>query len=203
MVILKVVFWGVLLLFISLLGAVIYQFIPRPLAPQGGFYFWVRQEIPVPAYFQNDPRWATDKLAQTPQTLAAEGCAVTAAAMVLASYGLATDPGELNVFLRANDGFTERGWLKWEKAVPAAHPSIRFVYEGLPSYGLMDTQLLLGNPVIVRVRYPSNITHFLVVVGKEGWDYLVLDPQTYLRPGISTLSEFGSPVEALRYYKRR
>src|SRR5476649_2926437 len=59
-----------------------------PLAASGGMYFFKRVELPVPQYFQGDPRWANDPLGPTTSTLGGEGCAVASAAMVLRSYGV-------------------------------------------------------------------------------------------------------------------
>jgi hypothetical protein len=66
----------------------------------------------------------------------------------------------------------------------------------------MDWNLLLGNPVIARVRYPYGITHFVLVCGKEGFDYHVRDPGVGGAKGISRLSDFPGPVEALRFYRK-
>jgi hypothetical protein len=66
----------------------------------------------------------------------------------------------------------------------------------------MDWNLLRGNPVIARVRYPNGITHFVLVCGKEGFDYLVRDPGEGGAAGISRLSDFPGPVEALRFYQK-
>ena len=170
-----------------------------PLAPRGGLWFPAKLLLPAPHFLQADPRWGHHPLAQTSGTLAAEGCAVAAAAMVLGSYGVAVDPGTLNRFLALNGGFTERGWLIWEAADRYAPGRSRFAYEGDPSLRLIDLNLLRRNPVIVRVRMRSGITHFLVVVGKTGFDYLVLDPASDRGP--YPLREFGSPIEALRFYE--
>lgn len=169
-----------------------------PLSGHGGLPFLVR--IEVPHFLQGDPRWGRDPLGPTTAPLAAEGCAVAAAAMVLGSYGAEVDPGRLNRFLTTHDGFTDSGWLKWESAAGYQPDLAEFEYEDLPSYRLIDTNLLRGNPVIVRVRMRNGITHFLVITGKRGLDYLVLDPASPRGP--YPLREFGSPAEALRFYRR-
>ncbi|MBJ7257988.1 MAG: C39 family peptidase, partial [Chthoniobacterales bacterium] len=87
-----------------------------PLPAQGGLWFPVTILSDVPHFAQNDPRWSWETLGNTPGTLGEEGCAVASAAMVLASYGADLDPGRLNAHLRDNGGFTDRGWLYWEKA---------------------------------------------------------------------------------------
>lgn len=172
-----------------------------PLAPHGGLYFPRTILHDVPHFAQADRRWADDRLGPTPASLGAEGCAVAAAAMVLASYGADLDPGRLNKFLTDHEGYTERGWLYWEKA-SAFPPSVaEHIYEDDASHFLIDWNLLRGNPVIVRLRYPDGITHFVVIVGKQGYEYLVRDPGHRFKDGLYFLSAFGSPIEALRFYR--
>lgn len=172
-------------------------------APSGGWYFFSRHEIPVPQFFQADPRWADDDLGPTENSLGAEGCAVSAAAMVLASYGIDTDPGRLNAALKKNGGFTPQGWLYWEKASELTPDKVRHVYEDDASHYLIDSNLRRGNPVIVRLKYPNGITHFVVICGKEGFDYLIRDPGGAGKRGVYPLREFGSDIQALRYYEKK
>lgn len=123
--------------------------------------------------------------------------------MVMRFYGVDTDPGRLNVYLRENGGYDEDNDLIWEGPASLASTSVRKAYEDLPSYYLMDSNLLRGNPVIVRLRLSNGITHFVVVMGKEGFDYLIRDPSSAgLRKGVYPLREIGSNVEALRYYEK-
>ncbi|MFM8682754.1 MAG: C39 family peptidase [Chthoniobacterales bacterium] len=173
-----------------------------PLPASGGLWFPVTVLNDVPHFAQNDPRWAEDNLGHTPSNLGQEGCAVASAAMVLASYGADLDPGRLNKHLQANEGYTERGWLYWEKASTYPPVLAEHIYEDDASHFLIDWNLLRGNPVIVRLRYPSGITHFVVIVGKSGHEYLIRDPGAGYERGLYFLSEFGSPIEALRFYKK-
>jgi hypothetical protein len=168
----------------------------------GGRYFFRRLELPVPSFRQGDERWRYDLLGPTQNTLGAEGCAVASAAMVLASYGIDTDPQRLNEYLKGNEGFTPQGWLYWEKAAELGNGHVRHVYEDLPSYELIDSNLDHRNPVIVRLRLPSGITHFVVIAGKDGFDYLTRDPGAGAAKGLYPLKEFGSKIEALRYYEQ-
>lgn len=173
------------------------------LPASGGLYFPKETILDVPQFFQGDARWAGDPLGPTTGTLGAEGCAVASAAMVLASYGADVDPGRLNKFVNAIDGFTPEGWLYWEAAAEYPPSVARHAYEDKASFALIDRNLLAGNPVIVRVRYPNGITHFVVIVGKRGFDYLVRDPGRGGSKGVYPLKEFGRPIEALRFYERR
>jgi hypothetical protein len=52
------------------------------------------------------------------------------------------------------------------------------------------------------VRFPSGITHFVVIAGKDGFDYLIRDPGAGASKGLYPLRELGSNIEALRYYER-
>jgi len=75
------------------------------------------------------------------------------------------------------------------------------VYEDLRSYQLIDSNISRGNPVIVRVRLPGGVTHFVVIAGKDGFDYLVRDPGAGAAKGLYPLRELGSDIEALRFYQ--
>ena len=186
-----------------LMGMGVFWAWPRnPLPSQGGLYWPGRLELAVPLFAQGDARWADDPLGRTPGTLHAEGCAVTSAAMVLASYGIDTDPGRLNRFLTAHEGFTPQGWLYWEKAAEVAPGRAEKAYENDASYARIDWNLLRGNPVIVRIRFPSGLTHFVVIAGKQGFDYLIRDPGAGAVRGLYPLSELAPGIEALRYYRK-
>jgi hypothetical protein len=175
----------------------------RKLSPHGGRYFFHRVELAVPSFRQSDEKWRDDPLGGVEDngTLGGEGCAVAAAAMVFKFYGIETDPQQLNWFLTSVDGYTERGWIYWERAAWFAPDRVRHVYEDLASYQLIDSNLAGGNPVIVRVRLPSGVTHFVVIAGKDGFDYLVRDPGAGAAKGLYPLRELGSDIEGLRFYQ--
>jgi hypothetical protein len=175
----------------------------RKLSPRGGRYFLHRVELAVPLFRQSDERWRDDPLAGIPAngTLGGEGCAATAVAMVFKFYGIDTDPQQLNWFLVSVDGYTGRGWIYWERAAWLSPDRVRHVYEDLGSYRLIDSNLARGNPVIVRVRLRSGITHFVVIAGKDGFDYLVRDPGAGATKGFYPLRELGSDIEGLRFYE--
>lgn len=170
--------------------------------PSGGFAFPNRVELAVPQFRQADERWGNDALADGPTTMAQEGCAVASAAMVLASYGADIDPGRLNKLLCEHEGYEGAGWLKWEKVAEVTGGIAEKAYEDLPSYELIDRNLGAGNPVIVRLRTKEGVTHFVVIAGKEGLDYLTRDPGAGASKGLYPLREFGSKIEALRFYRR-
>ena len=174
---------------------------PRVIPSSGGIYFPGSIELAVPAFVQGDPRWKNDHLGTTPDSLHAVGCAVSSAAMVLASYGMAVDPGRLNRFLQTNGGYTPEGWMYWEKAAEFTPGLVEKAYEDLPSFARIDWNLLRGNPVIVRVQLPG-VKHFVVIAGKRGWDYLIRDPGAGAARGLYPIREIAPRIEALRYYRK-
>jgi hypothetical protein len=195
---------GVAVLVLLLLAAAgsIYYFGKREISATGGLYFFSRAELNVPRFAQADPRWADDPLGPTDSTIGGEGCAVSSAAMVLAYYGVNVDPGVLNTFLADNAGYTPQGWLYWEKAAAFAPGKAKHIYEDAPSYYLIDSNLLRGNPVIIRIRLRSGVTHFVVIVGKKGFRYLIQDPGSSGEKGIYPLYHLVSKIEALRFYEK-
>ncbi len=203
----------ILVIVLSIIGSLVYGWVRwhrwqqdwnrlGPLEPSGGLFFQPRIELDVPIFRQADERWGKDLLGNTPASLAAEGCAVASAAMVLASYGADTDPGRLNKLVTEANGYEGTGWLVWEKAAEVTGNIARKAYEADPSYRLIDENLARRNPVIVRLRTTGGITHFVVIAGKEGYDYLVRDPGAGAAKGLYPLKEFGSQIEALRFYEK-
>jgi Peptidase C39 family len=199
--------WGVFL-FAGIAGVVIvlsawyYYAGTRKIPSAGGLYFFSRLVLPVQRFAQDDPRWADDELGPASSTMGEEGCAVSSAAMVLAFYGQDIDPGRLNAFLTNCGGYTPEGWLYWEKAADFHPGLVRHAYEDLPSYFLIDSNLERGNPVIVRIRLPNGVTHFVVIAGKDGFDYLIQDPASGGVNGVYPLRKLAPEIEALRFYER-
>jgi hypothetical protein len=199
--------WGPFL-FVGIAGLVVvlsawYYYVgARRIPSAGGLYFFSRLVLPVQRFAQDDPRWADDELGPASSTMGEEGCAVSSAAMVLAFYGQDVDPGRLNAFLTNCGGYTPEGWLYWEKAADFHPGLVRHAYEDLPSYFLIDSNLERGNPVIVRIRLPNGVTHFVVIAGKDGFDYLIQDPASGGVNGVYPLRKLAPEIEALRFYER-
>jgi hypothetical protein len=173
----------------------------RSVASSGGLFFPTRYELPVAHFAQADDRWAARPLGRTSSTLGEEGCAVSCAAMVLRFYGAEVDPGRLDQFLIDREGFTAQGWLYWEKAAEL-RPDVRKHYEDLPSHFLIDENLIRANPVIVRVQLPGGLTHFVVITGKQGFDYLIQDPAQPQQTAAYPLRQLVPRIDALRFYMR-
>lgn len=174
-----------------------------PISGHGGIPILGRMEIFVAPFFQEDPLWSQESLGTSTDTIGSAGCALSSAAMVLRFYGVEVDPKKLNDYLIEHDGYEGAAWIKWEIAATFPPNIAEKRYEDLPSYGLIDWNLLRGNPVIVRIRRLTGKTHFMVVVGKQGLDYLVRDPAEKGRVGVYPFYELGTPMEALRFYQKK
>ena len=117
--------------------------------------------------------------------------------MALDYYGVKATPRELNDFLKQNDGYTIRGWLKWNAVPRFTGDKVVMDYIGAPTHVRIDRALRANQPVIAKVFINGIIPHWVLIVGKDGGDYLMRDP---LGDGktIQRLSEYGSKIYAIR-----
>lgn len=140
---------------------------------------------------QQDPRWKNDTLgfATNPkETIGYVGCALTSVSMLLSGYGFAETPQSLNEKMKAKQGFAGSG-IRWN-IVNQVHQEVTLKSivpcEGSDApLGQIDTWLAMGHPVVVRVDASPNPGlqwHYVLVYGREGDDYLMLDPWPY-QPG--------------------
>jgi hypothetical protein len=168
-----------------------------PISPIGGmtadrFHFAV-----LPIYRQNDPQWADEKLGDTQESLAAAGCTISSVSMALAHYKIDVSPDLLNARLKAIDGYTQRGWLKWKAVTTITDGAIEISLPKQPTHARIDEALLAQHPVIAKVLLGHIIPHWVLIVGKSGQEYLIKDP---LGPGdsLENLSKFNSDIYAIR-----
>lgn len=120
--------------------------------------------------------------------------------MAFSHYGITMTPAQLNRFLLEHDGYTASGLVKWETIAEATNNKLAVDYKGQPSFEKIDTALNNGHPVLVKILIQKAASHWVLVVGKEGKEYLVHDP---LGNGarMLKLSEFGSQIYAVRVIK--
>ena len=155
----------------------------------------------VPLYKQWDPSWGGDLVGASGQEMRSIGCLVCCVAMVYSHYGLSTDPGGLNSWLSGKGGYTSTGLLRWEPCVAYSRGAARLDYNGPADQFRLDSELGLGNPVIVKVRMPSGVSHWVLVIGKRGSEYLVNDPLGPERVPVP-LARFGSRIYSMRVFRR-
>lgn len=114
------------------------------------------------------------------------GCAVTTLAMALITTisGLAFDPGTLNSFMAGqvlgfdNIYFDPDHNVKFEETTRALLPGKRFVAEDSTNTKVLDAALCAGFPEVVGVDLDSEgtPTHYVLVTGKQGSEYTIVDP---------------------------
>jgi len=154
-----------------------------------------------PIHLQGDPRWGGELLGGSGEPLRAAGCVVCCLSMALAHHGVDTDPGALNRTLTRLDGFTPRGWVKWEVCEPASGGKARVHIPDNPTAGDILGALRSGNPVIVKVMLRSGAPHWVLVVGWQGKDYRVKDPLGNGK-GLDRLSSIGGDILAIRVVEK-
>jgi hypothetical protein len=155
--------------------------------------------LATPHYRQRDPRWADEEVGGSRERLARVGCTVCSLAMALDPFGVKLTPRELNDALKTRNGFTLRGWLRWEVVTAASGDKVRMDYVGRPRHEVLDRTLRDGRPAIVKVYITGIIPHWVLVVGKEESEYLIRDPLGE-EGKVAPLSAYGK-IYALRTLK--
>ena len=154
-----------------------------------------------PIYLQNDPRWKDDKIGGSQETMGEVGCFVSGISMALAHHGIDLNPKLLNELLKANDGYTKQGWVKWQAVSKITYHKVGFHVPSQPRFAVIDAALEAGEPILAKIRLSGRFPHWVLIVGKAGQDYLVKDP---LGDGesLDKLSKFNSKIYAIRVVKK-
>lgn len=137
-----------------------------PLAAAGGRSFTNFVAMETPFYLQRDERWKNETIGGG-ETLGKVGCTVSSLAMALEHYGLTFTPKTLNDALKANDGYTRRGWLRWNAVsrISSGKVSVRVLAE--PTHGDIDAAIETRRPVLVKVFINRIVPHWVLLVGKK------------------------------------
>lgn len=164
---------------------------------------WAEEAVPRTVlaaekiYLQADPRWAHDKIGGSGEELRAVGCTNCCLCMALAQHGITLTPAELNQKLIQADGYTERGWIKWDAVSDVTQKRVRIDIPENPSHRDIDQALAAGNPVLVKVVYRPGVLHWVLLVGRDGREYLMKDPLGDGR-GLGLLSAYHSDILSVR-----
>ena len=136
---------------------------------------------------QQDPLWKKDILGfgDPEDTIGYLGCALTSVAMLLSGHGYSETPKSLNKKLKNVNGFVSAA-IRWG-SVSQIYPNVtvrsNISCTTTPApLELINAAVAAGQPAIVQVdSSPANgiQTHWVVVYGKKGDDYLMLDPWPY------------------------
>ena len=136
---------------------------------------------------QQDSKWKSDILGfgDPSDTIGYVGCALTSVAMLLSGHGYAETPKTLNQKLKNVQGFAGASiyWGAVSQICPhvTVKSRISCTNSDAPLH-LIDAAIAAGQPAIVQVDHsnaPGIQTHWVVLYGKKGDDYLMLDPWPY------------------------
>lgn len=172
-----------------------------PIPAAGGEVFKDALVIQTPVYLQTDGRWKSDLIGGSGETIGNVGCTLCCLAMGLEPFGSAFSPKELNDALKANRGYTWRGLVRWDAIRQISAGKVTVEVVDTPSLALIDTALKNGEPVLAKVLLSKDVYHWVLIVGKEGVNYLVRDPLGD-GAGVVQLSQYESDILAIRILKR-
>lgn len=127
-------------------------------------------------YLQKDPRWADDKMGSGGDTMGADGCLVTATAMVLTNLGYRMNPGELNTRFNKTNSYTSRGWLIWSGIEKVTNGRATAKYYDTVSDDIIQGCINAGFYPLVRFILPNGRTHWAMVLHRDGRGYHMRDP---------------------------
>ena len=130
--------------------------------------------LTVPSFKQCDSRWGANQLGTCSDTICSAGCAVTSVAMILKYYGVPTDPGELNNYLRDNSGYASGCLIIWDKADDRSGGSV--IYAGRYDSNIPNQvtwEIDHGYPCVGGLN-----GHFVVITGYSDSLYYINDPSS-------------------------
>lgn len=127
-------------------------------------------------FLQHDPRWIDDRLGASNYRMASSGCLVACLAAAMHSMAYETDPGELNRLFTEKDVFTMSGEVIWYK-IGEAVPGFGYTYKRSFNARTLENDLRKGRFPLVKVRYyGTGIFHWVMIVGSDSHDFLIMDP---------------------------
>ena len=140
--------------------------------------------LDVPSFRQIWEPWVNQKVGFSDMSFEMGGCAATSLSMVLRYYGVDTDPGRLNNWLKENNGFSYGATIVWSiaaKAGSGVYLEGIWNYNGDADLNYIRAQIDSGYPVIARMGYKGT-DHYVVICGYYGNTFYLNDPW-YENPG--------------------
>jgi lysozyme len=149
----------------------------------------------VPHFSQGDARWGARTLGRS-SSISKQGCAISSIAMVLRFHGRDVNPGSLDQFLDANDGYSGNSviWSVAGKYGQRANNKLKYQRKTgneAKLRSLLGERVAANKPTLVRVDYAidADLTynHFVVCVGLTDSGQIVMnDPATRLGDGYAS-----------------
>ncbi|MHB1526938.1 MAG: C39 family peptidase [Candidatus Dormibacteria bacterium] len=158
----------------------------------------------IPLYGQQWQPWGSTNLGSSTSSVASQGCALTAATMLLESYGVNANPGALNQWLTSNSGYVDQDLLVWGAVAQFAQAQgVSVSYTGWESDSLsaIDSSVAVSNPVIAQVALDGSM-HFVLITGLGPAGTLwINDP--WFGDHTTFQSRYGNPatqIQSIRLY---
>ncbi len=149
---------------------------------------------------QQDPQWKNKLIGNdTSSTIGTYGCLLTCLTMVSNTFGASETPATLNDKMKSVGGFQGANIIPaiLPVAVSQVHYNRYQLCDKVPvPLNDIDFTLANGSPVIVEVDYspaPGLQSHWVILLGKSGNDYVIQDPWPYPPDGGQVLlgTRFG------------
>ncbi|KKT40257.1 hypothetical protein A3K29_02600 [Candidatus Collierbacteria bacterium RIFOXYB2_FULL_46_14] len=120
-------------------------------------------------YSQRDSAWFYHNIGNSPEILGQVGCLITSTAMVASHYGKSLKPSDI---ASSNEPFfLDTAYMKFD---PWSVNGVQIIRSTI-SKDKADEEINAGRPVIAGLN-TGNGTHFIVLKGKDGDNYIMNDP---------------------------
>lgn len=146
---------------------------PNPNSEPAGDGLVLRDSV---IYSQVDPRWGSDRLGNSSDSMARGGCLVTAASMALTNLGFQTDPKDLNQRLTQTKSFTKNGWLIWDGIRRVTDGRAIATYYDKVDAPTIDGCMRRGHYPLVQFYLPNGRSHWAMIVKHDERGYHMRDP---------------------------
>ncbi len=161
-------------------------------------------------YPPESSQWADDIYGDgTPDwcgnTIGGCGCAIASMSMLGLAYGVdtgfdgsAVNPGNMNAWLKANNGYTELNTVRWFYSLQYLSSKLGFSTIQLDALNttdktLTDKYVSEGNPV---VAFEKDKGHYFLLTGlADGGNYFINDPFWYLTKTTNDLMDTANHVQ--------
>jgi hypothetical protein len=143
----------------------------------------------IPFYSQQDVVWKDDPIGKTGKTIGNSDGVVCAVASDLNFLGIKIDPVKLNRKLDSAQAYKSSGELIWKKLYYAV-PQINFYHKKLFNSSAIEQELSAKHLPLVLVKDANKQEHWLLIIGADASDFLVLDPSQQSNAALP-LSRYG------------
>lgn len=144
---------------------------PDPVQSSGGLA--LRDSV---VYSQVDPRWTSDRLGNSSDSMGRGGCLVTAASMALTNLGFQTNPKDLNKRLTHTKSYTKNGWLIWDGIRRVTDGRAVATYYDKVDAPTIDACMRRGHYPLVQFYLPNGRSHWAMIVRHDARGYHMRDP---------------------------